>query len=306
MWTGVVEMLGVDGNLVVRNKCLPNDKGAVFLSSLDGILKSVNQAAAKLIDENKSIESLLPKDHCGLVRACLQTKLGLERQCEFNGRKYFWSYQASDSSNFAYIYGSGFSVNEVPVKHIDCISDELTSALAMYSRDGDLQSFNPKFSELLSDLKLEDAESVLPFNHAELISACIKGKLALSEGRYIDGSTYVWTYESTPETDEVKVYARDLSIQKDENTGKRDLEFLSDGLGAAKFINFATYKLLNELGVTGVDEILSTRHKGLIKACLFTNTSLTEKCRLSNRSITWTYHPHEDGENVKVYGYENE
>ena len=293
-----------------------DNSGAIFLAGLDGELRIENKVAARLLDAiGSQIECLLPEDHNGLVRACLKTGHDLKRQYTIDELNIVWSYQISEKLNHVYIRlyiydpEATISKKKSTAKEIRLESNSLP--LITYLQGGDLQFFNPATSELLSELNLENVEDLLPFSHYELLDACFQGTLALTEARCVNGRTYVWTYEADSEMDEVNIYMRDLTISPGRESAadasawkNRELEFLADISGATKFISYATYKLLDELGVSAVDEILSTRHAGLIKACLATSTELTEECKLSNRSIVWTYCPHIDGESVQVYGYE--
>jgi len=297
---------------MIKREVLQKEVEAVFLSSIDGKLKSANLPAAKLLENEEDIYKLLPADHMGLLRACLNTGLELKRQSGFSGNAIKWTYLPSDKEPYIYIYGEGFKLPVTPAKCSDADSYKKETPMLVFSPEGDLQSFNSKTSDLLLQLGLNSIESVLPFNHIDLMSAAVNGKVPLTEARSIEGQTYVWTYEYNPELDEIKIQCRDLSVKvinkKAEPTMFRDfsgLVFTADVSGMARFINYATYKLLNELE-GGIDDILPRSHKGLIKACLATSTSLTEKCKLMNRSIVWSYHPHADGESVHVYGYESE
>jgi len=304
-------IMDIKTNLFVCDDLSPGDSGAVFLSAVDGKLRSVNQVAARLLEEIEDVDRLLPEDHIGLIRACLNTRQSLDRHCEIDGFCILWSYQVSDKFNQVYISASDSRLSNMYSSAGEEKPGNSSLPLITLSQVGDLEFCNCAASKLMSDLDVECVEDMLPLSHLELLQACIKGKLALTEGRCINNKTYVWTYEACTEKNKVNIYARDLSINDEICAAadtlawkKRELEFLANISGTTKFISFATYKLIDELGVSGVDDILSSSHQGLVKACLATSTSLTEECKLSNRSIVWTYHPHDDGESVQVYGYE--
>lgn len=297
---------------MIKREVLKKEVGAVFLSSIDGKLKSANLIAAKLLENKEDIHKLLPVDHMGLLRACLNTGLQLKRDVSFSGNTIKWSYKPSDKERYIYIYGEGFELPVTPAKCVGADNNKKETPMVVFSHEGELQSFNSHTSNLLLQLSIDRVEDVLPFNHIDLMSAAVNGKVPLTEARSIEGKTYVWTYEYNVELDEIKILCRDLTVKdinkKSESTVFRDfsgLVFTADVSGVTRFINYATYKLLDELN-GGIDDILPRSHKGLIKACLATSTSLTEECKLMNRSIVWSYHPHDDGESVHVYGYEAE
>jgi len=288
-----------------------NELRAIFVSTLDGKLSGINKTAVQLLNVLGNAESFLPEDHIGLVRACMNTRQSLKRVCDFGEICIVWSYQLSDKCNFVYVSGAKLKADENISNSIEKRQKSEVLPLIKVSRAGGLRFCNKATSDLLREFDLEDVLDVLPFSHRELLQACFQGELALTEARCINDKTYVWTYEADTESDEVNIFMRDLRIShereviSDSSTWKkRELEFLADVSGVTKVISFSTYKLLGELGVNGVDELLSSRHRGLLKACLATSTELTEECKLLNRSIVWTYYPHEDGESVQVYGYE--
>ena len=80
---------------------------------------------------------------------------------------------------------------------------------------------------------------------------------------------------------------------------------LSSGIdGVPKFLNSATYHLLETLQLDNVDDILPSNHKGLAKACLTTNTPLTDERNVMGRTIVWTYHPDDDIDLIYIFGHD--
>lgn len=303
-----------------------SDKGAVFISASDGKLHGANELADKLISEINLFEKFLPSDHTGLVQACLKTRHSLKRKCDLDGLSIIWTYQAIDcvekdelnssgdivdKKDCIYLCAKGFSSSNdsVLAEWLETLSINNILPEMLFNQNGELKCINSQVKKWLGDFNLVEIKDMLPFNHNELIQVSFSEKISLTDARGINGKTYVWTYE--PSIDGVKVYARDLSVVKCKIPEHKkvlhknyDLELTVDESGSTKCINFAAYKLLDELQLTGINDILPSRHKGLIKACRMTNTLLTDKCKLENRNIIWSYHPDDDGSGVNVYGYE--
>lgn len=318
-------MIDFDINKMDQEYLCQSDYDAVFVSSADGELVCVNELSIKLVSEIELFEKLLPADHPGLLQACLKTKHPLKSKCKFEDLIITWSYQFADKvlkNKFAgnekmtgkgdgvYICAQGFSNSKTSeltewLENKDCNND-LPEIL--FNKHSEIIFSNSKVTQWLDAFNLTDIKDMLPFNHDELCQVCFKQKISLTEARGVNGKTYVWTYE--PSISGVKVFARDLNVtqfkipeHKKSLHKNYNLEFSVDGSGATKCINYATYKLLDELQLKGINDIVPGRHLGLIKACQMTNTLLTEKCELENRGIVWSYHPDNSG-GVVVYGYE--
>jgi hypothetical protein len=80
------------------------------------------------------------------------------------------------------------------------------------------------------------------------------------------------------------------------------LSFGSDGV--SHFVNPATSKLLRDLGLVCVDDILPGDHKALVRICLKTGVSLIQECEAGGRTITWSYQSAADGDEIYIYGHD--
>jgi hypothetical protein len=80
------------------------------------------------------------------------------------------------------------------------------------------------------------------------------------------------------------------------------LSFGSDGV--SHFVNPATSKLLRDLGLVCVDDILPGDHKELVRTCLKTGVSLFQECEAGGRTITWSYQSAADGDEIYIYGHD--
>jgi len=78
----------------------------------------------------------------------------------------------------------------------------------------------------------------------------------------------------------------------------------SDSEGQLQFVNPAASKLMHDVEVAHAEDMLPTDHKSLVKACLKTGVTLTEKCQLSDRNIVWSYQSIRESNVVYIYGYD--
>ena len=74
--------------------------------------------------------------------------------------------------------------------------------------------------------------------------------------------------------------------------------------GVAGFVNPAASQLLKELGLKRLEDILPLNHSGLVKACLRTRTSLTDKRMTAGRTIVWSYRPIDNSDVIYIYGHD--
>lgn len=319
-------MINFDINKIGQINLCQSDKDAVFLSASDGSLLGANKLANKLISEINLFEKFLPEDHQGLVQACSKTRHSLKRKRDLDGLNIIWTYQvfeeveknklddfgvAANNKGSIYLCAQGFSNSNTSAltEWLEAQSIKNPLPEMLFDQNGELKFTNLQAKQWLSDFNLVEIKDMLPFNHNELIRLCYSDKISLTDARGVDGKTYVWTYE--PSIEGVKVYARDLSVVQCEIPEHKkvlhknyNLELTVDESGSTKCINYAAYKLLDELELSFIDDILPSGHMGLIKACRMTNTLLTDKCKLENRNIIWSYQPDDDGSVVNVFGYE--
>ncbi len=78
----------------------------------------------------------------------------------------------------------------------------------------------------------------------------------------------------------------------------------SAGDGTLQFVNPAALKLMHDLALEQVEDLLPVSHKGLVRACLKTGVTLTEKCQMSDRNIVWMYKSADESDVVYVYGHD--
>jgi hypothetical protein len=71
-----------------------------------------------------------------------------------------------------------------------------------------------------------------------------------------------------------------------------------------RFVNPATSQLLRDLGLERVEDILPGDHKGLVKTCLKTGVRLIKACEAGGRTLTWSYQPVVDGDEIYIYGHD--
>jgi hypothetical protein len=74
--------------------------------------------------------------------------------------------------------------------------------------------------------------------------------------------------------------------------------------GTLRFVNPAASKLMHDLELEHVKDLLPDGHESLVKACLSTGTTLTEECHLGDRNIVWSYRPIDEGDVVYIYGHD--
>ncbi len=74
--------------------------------------------------------------------------------------------------------------------------------------------------------------------------------------------------------------------------------------GVLDFVNPATSKLIHDLELEQVEDLLPADHKGLVRACLKTRVTLTEECQLDGRHIVWSYQLADENDVVYIYGYD--
>ena len=74
--------------------------------------------------------------------------------------------------------------------------------------------------------------------------------------------------------------------------------------GELHFVNPATSKMLNDLGMMDVGEILPRDHKEVAKASLDTSTALVKECRVGGRILTWLYQSVSGSDEIYIYGHD--
>ncbi|MEE8429248.1 MAG: hypothetical protein V3S33_07085, partial [Gammaproteobacteria bacterium] len=177
--------------------------------------------------------------------------------------------------------------------------------------DGIPQFVNPAASYLVKEIGLRKIENILPIKHTELVRQCRKTGIPMSEERRIAGRTLVWSYCPMDDGDTVHLYGNDVSDYLSDHLGAKGLALKSphpvlssERDGVPQFTNPAISRLLEELGLENVEDILPPNHKGLVKACLKSSTPLAEKHSTAGRTIVWSYHPTNNNNEIYIYGQE--
>lgn len=285
----------------------------VLSSSIDGVLMFRNPATKRLLQELKleNVEDILPLDHKSLVKACLKTRTTLTQIYHTGGRSIEWSYTSIEGANLVYIYGHDISEYQSEASAINVLPKANPNPVISSTVDGDLKFTNLAVSKLLQDLQLVNVADVLPFNHAGLLQACATTRIPLTEERNIDGRVLVWTYNSFDDSNDIYIYGHDLNKCNSKMFCTEGIPrtnpspvLSTDMDGVPRFINHATSRILEELGLKKVEDILPYRHASLVRACLTTHTPLTEERQTCDRTIIWSYHPIEDSKFIYIYGHD--
>ena len=281
----------------------------VLSSGADGALHFVNPATLRLLHDLglESVADILPADHKELVDICLKSGVKLTEEREAGGRTLTWSYQSVADGDEIYIYGHDISDYQSATSDALEFPRSNPSPVLSYGADGELHFVNPATSQLLQDLGNEDIEEILPQNHKVLLKACLKTSIPLIKKCKVSGRTLVWLYRSISDSDEIYIYGHDVS---DYQSGTSDaLEFpranpspvLTSGAdGELHFVNPATSRLLQDLGIEDIEEILPRNHKELVKSCLKVNIPLTEERKTGGRNLVWLYRSISDSDEIYI------
>ena len=177
--------------------------------------------------------------------------------------------------------------------------------------DGVLHFVNPATSQLFRDLGLEHVEDILPGDHQELVKICLKTGVRLVQECEAGGRTLTWSYQSVADGDEIYIYGHDITDYQSATSDA--LEFprsnpspvLSCGTdGELHFANPATSKLLQDLGIEDIKEILPRNHKELVHACLKTSAPLIRECKVGGRTLAWLYRSIGGSDEIYIYGHD--
>lgn len=178
-----------------------------------------------------------------------------------------------------------------------------------FELNGRVQFTNPARVQLLKDHELNVLENLLPQNHKALLKSCITSGNPITEKYQVTGRTFVWSYQPLLTAGVVFVYGYDVSryVSNDIDIEKFPMAkpnpvLRSDMYGDLQFINPATEKLIEDYKLKNVIAILPEAHEKLVKACMKSNTPLTEKRILPTQTIVWTYQPITDNKFIYIYG----
>jgi hypothetical protein len=177
--------------------------------------------------------------------------------------------------------------------------------------DGVLQFVNPATSRLVRDLELESVEDILPSNHKELVSNCLKTGTRLTNEHKAGGRNLVWSYQSADDKDVIYIYGHDVSDYQSGSSAIAGFPManpspvLAIGAdGELHFSNPATSQLLQDLELEDIEEILPDNHIELTKACLNTSTPLTKERKVGGRTLVWLYRSVSDRNEIYIYGHD--
>lgn len=301
----------------LRNKFYQANSCPVILSGEYGVLQCVNPSAKKLMRDLSLVNfsKILPVDHHGLIQACLKTRETLTAKCKSADGDFAWSYQPDDEDDVVYICGYDAAKYKDEIKAIKALPkespEESPNPVISYTLEGDLKFTNSVASKLLQGFYLKNIDDVLPHNHAGLLQACVTTRTPLTEGRDINGDTLIWTYKSSAHGKEIFIYGHDFHSLDSTMLSSAVIPSIYPGPvlstdvdAVPRFINQSAYRIIQHLGLDKIEDILPSRHLGLVKACLKTNTPLIEKIYIGCRAIIWSYYPVEGSESVYIYGYD--
>jgi len=302
---------GSDDSSKLEDKFALANPNPVLSSGADGELLFVNPAAINLRREFKlkTIDALLPDNHKGLVKACLKTGAILTSECNSGGHNIAWSYQASDEGEVVYLYGVDISKYKSKASNTDVLPDTNPEPVILMSKNGAVKYNNSAVTRLLEELVLPNIIDLLPMNHYCLLEAVANTSVPLTEERNFDGRLLVWTYKLSETSKDVCIYGHDIdeciskifSVEGIPRTNSGPV-LSTDIDGVPKYINYATSKIVNELELNSIEDILPKRHASLVRACVVTDTPLSDECIKFNRSFMWSYHPVKDSRYICIYG----
>lgn len=179
------------------------------------------------------------------------------------------------------------------------------------SADGVLLFANPAASKLILELELEQIEDLLPADHKGLVKACLMTRMKLSGECDRAEHNIVWSYQCSDEKDVVYLYGYDVSKYQADNLTQNLLPkadpnpVISSSVdGIFNYFNPAVTKLLEDLHLTDIEDLLPLDHKGLLHASAVSRMILTEENNIDGRALVWTYKSFEDSDEIFIYGHD--
>ncbi|MDH3900686.1 MAG: hypothetical protein OEU51_06545 [Gammaproteobacteria bacterium] len=285
----------------------------VLSSGADGALHFVNPATSQLFHDLglESAEDILPRNHKELARNILKSDTPLTEERKVGSRTLVWLYRSVSDSDEVYIYGHDVSDYQSGTSGTMDFPGANPSPVLSSGADGALHFVNPATSQLLQDLGLESVEDILPVNHKHLAWNCLKTSTPLTEERKVGGRTLVWLYRSVSGSDEVHIYCHDISgsdpkifcIEGFPKANPNPI-FSSGPDGVPRYMNYATSKLIQDLGLENTEDILPHNHKELVNACLKTSAPVIRERKVGGRTIIWSYYPIDDSDLIYIYGHD--
>lgn len=177
--------------------------------------------------------------------------------------------------------------------------------------EGQLQFVNPAASKIMHDVEVAHAEEMLPTDHKGLVKACLKTGVTLTEECQLGDRNIVWLYRSIEKNDLVYIYGYDVTAYHLQQPYSKSLPEANpnpvltyNSEGKVIFKNSALLKLLDELGLVDIEDVLPFNHVKLAEFCFKTGTPVTEERLTGGRSVVWSYKFLDNSEDLCIYGYE--
>ena len=177
--------------------------------------------------------------------------------------------------------------------------------------EGIVQFINPAAKNLMNDIAVSHAHDLLPSDHKGMVKACLKTGVTLTEECQLGGKNVVWSYQSTGKDDVVNIYGYDVTRYHLQQPYSKSLPEANPNPvitynTEAKLIfkNSAVIKLLDNLGLQNVEEVLPVNHAGLMEYCFATESSVTEDRLTGNKSIVWSYRLLDNCGDLCIYGFD--
>ena len=312
-------MIEPEVNARPQDKFAQANPNPVLSSDPEGMLQFVNPAALKLMAnfELDKVDNLLPIGHKGLVQACLKTGITLTDESQLDGRNIVWFYQSADEDDVVFIYGHEVTsymsqTSSIPqTSSISSLLEKNPNPVLSYSAEGVLQFKNVASSLLLEKLRLDDVDAILPINHEKLAEYCFKTGASVTQERQVKEHCIVWSYRMTECSGDLCIYGYDVTELESNSHIANNLPGINpspvlttDSEGEPQFINNAVSQLLLDHQLESAEDVLPENHRGLVKACLLTNTPLKENHSVNDRTLTWSYLPVDGSDVIYIYGHD--
>ena len=185
----------------------------VLSYGVDGELHFVNPATSQLLQDLgiEDIGGILPRNHKGLVKACLKSGTPLTEERKVAGRNLVWLYRSIGGGDEIYIYGHDISGCDPKIFCIEGFPKANPNPIFSAGADGVPRHMNYATSQLIQDLELENTLDILPRNHKELVNACLNTSEPLIRERKVAGRTIIWSYHPIDDNDLIYIYGHDVT-----------------------------------------------------------------------------------------------
>jgi hypothetical protein len=177
--------------------------------------------------------------------------------------------------------------------------------------EGILHFINPAATDLMHDVDVVHAEELLPSDHKDLVKACITTGVTLTEECQLRGRNVVWSYQSIGKGDVVHIYGYDVTRYHLQQPYSQSLPEANPNPvltynteGVLIFKNSALLKMLDNLGLENVEEVLPVNHADLMEFCNKTESAVTEERLTGNKCIVWSYQLLNHSGDLCIYGFD--